>query len=87
MGARVIAIAGTDEKCRWLKEELECDFVFNYKSSTWRDDFERDVGYFDVYFDNVGGEIFDYMLARVKPHATIVCSGKSWTACRVTLLN
>lgn len=31
MGARVIGIAGSDDKCRWLKEELGLDEALNYK--------------------------------------------------------
>jgi NADPH-dependent curcumin reductase CurA len=54
MGAKVIAIAGSDEKCVWLEKELGVDKALNYKSSTFYKDW-KSLGYLDVYFDNVGG--------------------------------
>jgi NADPH-dependent curcumin reductase CurA len=52
LGARVIAIAGTDDKCKWLEDELGVDKALNYKSPTFVADFKESVGYLDVYFDN-----------------------------------
>lgn len=49
------AIAGSDEKCRWLEKELGVLKAFNYKSPSFYNDLKKDVGYLDVYFDNVGG--------------------------------
>jgi NADPH-dependent curcumin reductase CurA len=54
-GAKVYAIAGSDEKCRWLEKEIGVTKAINYKSQTFRKDF-RDIGYLDVFFDNVGGK-------------------------------
>lgn len=54
MGAKVIAIAGSDEKCAWLEEELGVDKALNYKSDKFYKDWKAQ-GYLDVYFDNVGG--------------------------------
>ena len=54
-GAKVYAIAGSQEKCDWLEKEIGVTKALNYKSKTFRKDF-RDIGYLDVYFDNVGGE-------------------------------
>ena len=55
MGAKVYAIAGSDSKCAWLEKELGVDKAFNYKSKTFYKDL-KNIGYLDVYFDNVGGE-------------------------------
>lgn len=55
MGAKVYAIAGSDDKCAWLEKELGVDKAFNYKSKSFYTDFKT-IGYLDVYFDNVGGE-------------------------------
>jgi NADPH-dependent curcumin reductase CurA len=55
-GAKVIAIAGGPEKCRWLKESLGVDVAVDYKSPTFKQDFKK-LGYLDVFFDNVGGEM------------------------------
>jgi len=74
-GARVIGIAGTDEKCQWLEKELGVDKALNYKSPTYTADYKKHVGYFDVFFDNVGGPGLDFALTRMKPHARIVLCG------------
>ena len=55
MGAKVYAIAGSDDKCTWLEKELGVDKAFNYKSKSFYTDLKT-IGYLDVYFDNVGGE-------------------------------
>jgi NADPH-dependent curcumin reductase CurA len=55
MGAKVYAIAGSDDKCAWLEKELGVDKAFNYKSKSFYKDLKT-IGYLDVYFDNVGGE-------------------------------
>ncbi|KAG1722968.1 uncharacterized protein EDB91DRAFT_186739 [Suillus paluster] len=74
-GARVVAIAGTTDKCAWLENELGVDKVLNYKSPTFRKDFVKAVGYLDVYFDNVGGEMLDLALSRLKQNARVVLCG------------
>lgn len=60
LGAKVIAIAGNDDKCEWLEKELGVDKALNYKSPSFRKDF-REIGYLDAFFDNVGGEILSYI--------------------------
>ncbi|KAL4778010.1 hypothetical protein BJX76DRAFT_178877 [Aspergillus varians] len=72
---RVIGIAGTDEKCRWV-EKLGADVCVNYK----KDSFEQDLalateGFADVYFDNVGGSILDLMLTRMNRDGRIAVCG------------
>jgi len=76
-GAKVIGIAGTEEKCRWLREELKIDAALNYKSPTFHDEFKKEVGYLDVFFDNVGGEVLDFAMTRLKKGARIALCGKS----------
>ena len=76
-GAKVIGIAGTDEKCRWLREEIKIDEALNYKSPSFHDDFKNAVGYFDVFFDNVGGEILDFALTRLNLRARVILCGES----------
>ena len=75
-GAKVIGIAGTEEKCRWLREELKIDATLNYKSPTFRDEFKNEVGYLDVFFDNVGGEILDFALTRLKKGSRVTLCGE-----------
>ncbi|KAI0367805.1 alcohol dehydrogenase [Pilatotrama ljubarskyi] len=74
-GAKVYAIAGSPDKCAWLEKELGVDKAFNYKSPTFFEDFRKTVGYVDVYFDNVGGDILNFMLTRLKKKARIVLCG------------
>jgi len=73
-GAKVIAIAGSDEKCAWLEKELGVDKALNYKNKAFYDDW-KSLGYLDVYFDNVGGDILDFALNRLNKGARIVLCG------------
>ncbi len=74
--ARLVAIAGSEAKCRWLKDELQVDAAINYKAGdlAGRLDAACPAG-IDVYYDNVGGEILDAVLARINAHARIACGG------------
>ncbi|KAF2270488.1 NADP-dependent leukotriene B4 12-hydroxydehydrogenase [Lojkania enalia] len=75
-GARVLGLAGGDDKVRWLKEELGFDEALNYKDAEFHKKFrEATKGLIDVYFDNVGGDILDLALSRAKPHARFVMCG------------
>ncbi|OJJ50373.1 hypothetical protein ASPZODRAFT_149710 [Penicilliopsis zonata CBS 506.65] len=62
---KVIGIAGTDEKCRWV-EKLGADVCINYKSLSFKQTLTQETeGFVEIYFDNVGGEILDFMLTRL----------------------
>jgi NADPH-dependent curcumin reductase CurA len=52
-GARVVGIAGSADKCKWLVEELGFDVALNYKDADFKEKFkEATPKYIDVYFDN-----------------------------------
>jgi NADPH-dependent curcumin reductase CurA len=52
-GARVVGLAGSDEKCAWLEKELGFDVCLNYKDPEFKRKFkEATPKYIDVYFDN-----------------------------------
>ncbi|KAJ4263306.1 hypothetical protein NW762_006124 [Fusarium torreyae] len=52
-GARVVGIAGSDEKCQWLVKSLGFDHAINYKSKDFKDKFNKlTEKLIDVYFDN-----------------------------------
>lgn len=52
-GARVVGIAGSDDKCKWLTEELGFDVAINYKDPDFKEKFKQATpNYIDVYFDN-----------------------------------
>ncbi|KAI1822217.1 NAD(P)-binding protein [Xylaria intraflava] len=75
-GARVIGIAGSDEKCAWLTNELGFDVALNYKKESFKKDFiAATPNYIDMYWDNVGGEILDLALTRAAKHARFVMCG------------
>jgi NADPH-dependent curcumin reductase len=74
--ARVIGIAGGEEKCRWLVDELGFDAAIDYKSEDVRRALRTAAPEgVDVYFDNVGGEILDAVLTRLARGARIVICG------------
>ncbi|KAJ3744415.1 hypothetical protein DFH05DRAFT_1186778 [Lentinula detonsa] len=73
-GAKVYGIAGSQDKCEWLEKEIGVTKAINYKGPSFRQDF-RDIGYLDVYFDNVGGDILDMCLSRLNRNARIVLCG------------
>ncbi|MBV9049690.1 MAG: NADP-dependent oxidoreductase [Solirubrobacterales bacterium] len=75
-GARAIGIAGGPEKCRWIVEELGFDAAIDYKSENVQEALrDRAPDRVDVFFDNVGGEILDAVLARLARGARIVICG------------
>jgi NADPH-dependent curcumin reductase CurA len=73
-GAKVIGLASAS-KCAYLLDELGVDVALDYKSPTFARDFCAAVGYLDVFFDNVGGEILELALSRLKTHARVVLCG------------
>lgn len=78
-GAKVLGIAGSDDKCAWLKNELGFDEALNYKSKNYAKEFRQATkDLIDVFFDNVGGETLDLALSRAKEHSTfVICGGIS----------
>lgn len=75
-GCRVVGIAGSDEKCRWLTEDLGFDAAVNYSSASVLRGLKRHCrDGIDVFFDNVGGEILDAALASINLRARIVLCG------------
>ncbi|ODA79329.1 hypothetical protein RJ55_04922 [Drechmeria coniospora] len=75
-GARVVGLCGSDDKCKWLVDDLGFDVALNYKAADFKDKFkEATKSYIDVYWDNVGGDILDLALSRAKEHARFVECG------------
>ena len=77
-GARIVGSAGTDEKVSFLVEELGFDAAFNYRAA---DSIEGALDALcpdgvDCYFDNVGGETLDAVLALVNDKARIAVCGQ-----------
>lgn len=75
-GATVIGIAGGPEKCAWLTEELGFDAAIDYKNESVYQGLKAAAPKgIDVYFDNVGGEILDAALSRLRKGARVVLCG------------
>jgi hypothetical protein len=76
LGCRVIGIAGTDEKCTWLVDELGLDGAINHRT----DDLSARLKELcpkriDVFFDNTGGSILDAVLGRLADNGRVVLCG------------
>ena len=75
-GCYVIGSAGTDEKCRWLKEDLGLDVAINYKTGELRASLKAAAPKgIDVYFENVGGEHLNAALPRMNALGRIAVCG------------
>lgn len=75
-GAKVCGIAGTADKCAWMKDSLGFDAAINYKS----EDVAAAVKAFapdgvTAYFDNVGGRITDDVLTTMRNHSKVAVCG------------
>jgi len=75
-GCRVIAIAGSDDKCDWLKNDLKVDDVINYKKEPILESLkEKCPEGIDIYFENVGGETLDAALTLMNNYGRIPVCG------------
>ena len=75
-GCRAVGIAGGPAKCEWVVKELGFDACIDYKSGPVKEGLKAHCpAGVDIYFDNVGGEILDAVLARINRKARIVICG------------
>lgn len=75
-GCRVVGIAGGAEKGRWLTDELGFDAAVDYKAGDFKKQLrEACPDGIDVYFDNVGGDVFEACLFGMKNFGRIACCG------------
>ena len=73
---RAVGIAGSDDKCNYVVEELGFDAAVNYRAG----DLDGALATacpngIDVYFDNIGGPILDAVLAQINRGARIPLCG------------
>jgi len=72
----VVGLAGTDEKCRWIVDELGFDEAINYKTEPVAKRLRAACpDGIDLYFDNVGGEILNDCLAQLALRGRVVLCG------------
>jgi NADPH-dependent curcumin reductase CurA len=75
-GCRAVGIAGGQEKCEWIVDDLGFDAAIDYKNErVGRALHEHCPDGIDVYFDNVGGDILDAALASLAHGARVVICG------------
>ncbi|MET0980618.1 MAG: NADP-dependent oxidoreductase, partial [Telluria sp.] len=76
LGCRVVGIAGGEDKCRFVVDELGFDACIDYKAGPVQAGLKQHCPQgVDVYFDNVGGDILDAVLTRINMKARIVICG------------
>ena len=75
-GCRVVGIAGGERKCRAVVDEFGFDACVDYRAGRLAADLEAATpGGIDGYFENVGGEVLDAVLARMNPFGRIAVCG------------
>ncbi|WP_296403831.1 NADP-dependent oxidoreductase [Psychrobacter sp.] len=75
-GLKVIGVAGGEDKCKFAVEELGFDKCINH----YADDFDEQLKSacpdgIDIYYENVGGRVFDAVLPLLNAHARIPVCG------------
>ena len=75
-GCRVVGIAGGPDKCKFLLEELKLDGAIDYKEENLHEAVHRHFPQgVDLFFDNVGGEGVDAVLANMAIGCRIIVCG------------
>jgi len=75
-GCRVVGIAGSGEKCKWIKDDLGFDAAINYKTPDWKEQFAAATPKgVDINFENVGGPVMQAVLDRMNLHGRVVLCG------------
>ena len=75
-GLRVVGIAGSDEKCAYLTDELGADAAVNYKTENVYKSLRKACpDGIDIYFENVGGTLLDAVLPQLNIRARISLCG------------
>lgn len=77
LGCKVVGIAGSDEKTEMLRSKFKFDEAINYKTTPDMQEAIRQAcpNGVDIYFDNVGGEISDAVLANINKYARLPVCG------------
>ncbi|WP_010111113.1 NADP-dependent oxidoreductase [Acinetobacter sp. P8-3-8] len=75
-GLRVVGIAGSDEKCKWLVEELGFDAAINYKSDNLDAQLRAAApNGVDVFYENTGGPIQEIIFSQLNRFGRVVVCG------------
>ncbi len=75
-GAIAVGVAGSDEKCRYVTEELGFAACVNYKSAEYPESLAAALpGGADIYHDNVGGQMLVDAMGVLKNYGTVILCG------------
>lgn len=75
-GLRVVGSAGSDEKCRWLEQELGFDKAINYHSEQLAEELAAATpNGIDVFFENTGGPVQLLAFDRMNTFGRVVVCG------------
>jgi NADPH-dependent curcumin reductase CurA len=75
-GARAVGIAGGAEKCRYVKEELRFDACIDHRAPDFADQLKAACpNGIDVYFENVGGKVFEAVVPLLNNNARVPVCG------------
>ena len=75
-GARSIGIAGSPDKCKYATNKLQFDHCVNHNSTEFSEELKSACpDGIDVYFENVGGKVFDTVLPLLNDFARIPVCG------------
>ena len=75
-GCRAVGLAGSDEKCRWITEELGFAAAINYRKEDVPAALARTCpNGIDIYFDNVGGDHLEAAIGALRAHGRVVACG------------
>ena len=75
-GMHVVGIAGNDDKCQWIVDDLSFDAAINYKTENVREALKKHCpNGIDVDFENVGGQILDDVLSLMNLHGRVSLCG------------
>ncbi|EHI9241765.1 NADP-dependent oxidoreductase [Vibrio vulnificus] len=75
-GCRVIGIAGGEEKCQFAKETLGFDECIDHKATDFAEKLAKVChNGIDIYFENVGGKVFDAVMPLLNTGARIPLCG------------
>lgn len=75
-GCRVVGIAGGADKCRYVVDDLGFDACIDHRSADFAQQLAVACGQgIDVYFESVGGAVFDAVLPLLNAHARIPLCG------------
>ncbi|WP_339800862.1 NADP-dependent oxidoreductase [uncultured Marinobacter sp.] len=76
-GCRVVGVAGADDKCEYVVKNYGFDICVNYKDDDFEDKLKAACPKgIDVYFENVGGKVFEGVMKLINDFARVPVCGR-----------